>query len=104
MTATPDTGTVVQHHPHLRRFDLTVDGQPASWLEYEPIVAPSGTVWRITHTVTVPSRRGQGLAGRLVEHVMTDAAVQGVRIDPACPYVREWIARHPQHASVVVGR
>lgn len=102
MTATSGTGVVVQHHPHVHRFDLAKDGRTASWLEYEPVVAPSGTVWRITHTVTVPALRGRGLAGLLVAHVVGDAAVQGVRVDPVCPYVGDWLARHPEHADVVV--
>lgn len=102
MAATSGAGSIVLHHPHLHRFDLVVDGRPASWLEYEPVVHASGTVWRITHTVTVPALRGRGLAGALVAHVVGDAAVQGVGVDPRCPFVREWFLRHPEHAGVVV--
>ncbi|MGF1661847.1 MAG: GNAT family N-acetyltransferase [Kineosporiaceae bacterium] len=92
---------VVRHLPHAARFELALGDRPVSWLEYVPEVSPTGTVWRVDHTVTLPEHRGRGLAGRLVEHVARDAAAQGVRLDPRCPYVRDWLSRHPEHAAVV---
>jgi hypothetical protein len=97
--AVPDE--VVRHLPHATRFELAQGGRPVSWLEYAPVVSATGTVWRVDHTVTLPELRGRGLADRLVAHVVEDAAAQGVRLDPRCPYVRDWMARHPEHAAVV---
>ncbi|MGF1645779.1 MAG: GNAT family N-acetyltransferase [Kineosporiaceae bacterium] len=97
--AAPDE--VVRHHPDAARFELALDGRPVSWLEYTPVESAGGAVWRVDHTVTMPEMRGHGHAGRLVAHLVEAAIAQGVRIDPRCPYVRDWLARHPEHATVV---
>lgn len=101
-TAPADPDEVVRHQPHVTRFEIEVGGRVVSWLEYAPVVSPAGTVWRIDRTVTAPELRGRALAGRLVAHVVDDAAAQGVRIDPRCPFVRHWLARHPERTRGVV--
>ena len=38
---------------------------------------------------------GQGLGSRLVRHVLDDARQHNLEVVPVCPFVRDYIARHP---------
>jgi len=49
----------------------------------------------------VPQRyRGQGIARVLVEKLVADARTNGVKIVPACSYVRTAFDRHPEWSDV----
>lgn len=55
----------------------------------------------VDHTFVPPVWRGQGIAARLVEHVVDDARARGLRIRPICPYVVVAFRRHPEWADVL---
>jgi hypothetical protein len=54
----------------------------------------------IDHTFTPPSRRGGGIAFRMMEKAIADARASGVKIFPGCPYVAAQFKRHPEWADV----
>ena len=55
----------------------------------------------VPHTEVVPSRRGEGLGAQLVEGMLDDLARRGQRIVPLCPFVVEFIEKHPDYADLV---
>ncbi len=49
----------------------------------------------ITHTFVDPSLRGQGIASRLVEHVVALAEQNHWSIIPVCSYAVAYFEKHP---------
>jgi uncharacterized protein len=78
------------------QYELTLDGRLVSLASYRE---RDGVVV-IPHTETRPEVRGRGLAGRLVRYALDDIASSGYRVDPACPYVDEYIQAHPEYEAL----
>lgn len=51
------------------------------------------------HTYAPDSMRGTGVAGAMVRRLIEDARQRGLRIVPACSYVRAQFERHPEWAG-----
>lgn len=84
--------------PERSRFEITVDGVPAGFAVYEL------TPGRITfvHTEIDDAYAGQGLGGRLARAALDDARARGLAVRPKCPFIKGWIAKHPDYADLVV--
>jgi len=54
----------------------------------------------VDHTFVPPAWRGQGVAEKLVRHVVDDARARGFKIRPVCPYVVVAFRRHPEWADI----
>ncbi|MDO5033847.1 MAG: GNAT family N-acetyltransferase [Actinomycetaceae bacterium] len=61
---------------------------------------PKNNVWTIIHTGVDPEYAGQGIAKKLVEKVVEQARVEGVKIHPVCPFAVAEFAKHPEYADV----
>jgi len=56
------------------------------------------------HTGVSPDYGGLGLASQLVRFVLDDAVTKGLRIVPVCPYVKQWLEKHPgEYAEHLTG-
>jgi predicted GNAT family acetyltransferase len=55
----------------------------------------------LPHTETAPAFGGRGLASKLVEFSLDDIRAQGAKVEPACPFVREFIANHPAYLDLL---
>jgi hypothetical protein len=60
-----------------------------------------GDVVVIPHTETAPEFGGRGLASQLVRYSLDDIRAQGLRVEPACPFVAAYIRRNPEYADLV---
>ena len=60
-----------------------------------------GDVVVIPHTETSPEFGGRGLAGQLVRYCLDDIRAQGLRVEPACPFVAAYIRKNPEYADLV---
>lgn len=88
----------IRHLEAESRFVMTDGTTEIGELTYRQI----GDRLVIDHTGIDPKYRGQGLAGELVRHVLDELRERGTRYEPACPYVREFIARNPEYADLAV--
>jgi uncharacterized protein len=88
--------TDVIHNEAASRYELTEDGATA-FASY----ARKGNVLTFDHTVTPPELRGRGLAGRVVKAALDDVRAKGLKIVPACSYVADYVARHPEVTDLV---
>ncbi len=79
------------------RFRAVIDGDEVAQLDY---VASPG-VWDMVHTFAEPRLRGTGLASQLVGYGMDAARDAGVRVVLSCPYLPNWMGRHPEYADLV---
>ncbi|GAA1916736.1 hypothetical protein GCM10009716_27360 [Streptomyces sodiiphilus] len=79
------------------RFEARADGGLTGYLDYE---RGDDTV-RYTHTFVSRSSRRQGIGGELVRGAMEDARHRGLKVEPVCGFVKEWIEQHPGYRELV---
>jgi uncharacterized protein len=56
----------------------------------------------LTHTEVDESCSGRGFGSALVAAVLDDAKRQSLRVVPLCPFVADYIDRHPEYEELVV--
>jgi len=56
----------------------------------------------LVHTEVEPKLRGRGLAEALAEAAIEHVRTHGWHVVPTCPYVRRWLAKHPEHKDLIV--
>ncbi len=88
----------VQDAPDESRYEILVDGELGGVLGY---ARPAEGTRELQHTLVLPSHRGQGLAGLLVQGALDDLRAQGERIVPNCPFVQSWLPEHPEYQDLV---
>ena len=89
--------TTIRDNADQSRFEIYLDDTLAGYADYDD--QDGQRVF--PHTVTLPQFRGQGLAGRLVEHALDEARDQERRVVPACSFVADYVAAHPEYAGLV---
>lgn len=89
--------TSVADAPAASRYEIHVDGDLAGFAEYR---LHDGLI-AFTHTEIADAYEGRGLAGELVAFALGDARARGLAVHPFCPYVRSFIAKHPEHLDLV---
>ena len=82
--------TVVHNEP-ASRFELRVPNGLCI-AAYHLI---DGVMW-LTHTEVPPSLRNRGLAEHVVRAALDHARAHGLKVKPACSYVRSYMRRHPE--------
>ena len=50
-----------------------------------------------------PEYAGRGLGSKLVRFALDDARRRGLRVIAICPYVQDYLTRHPEDHDIVVG-
>jgi len=55
----------------------------------------------LTHTEVDPAFEGQGIGGRLARAVLDAARGENLAVLPYCPFIKSWIAKHPEYADLV---
>ena len=87
----------VRHNEAAHRFEAVVDGQLAR-ADYRL----EGDVMRIFHTEVPFAFEGRGIAARLVGTAFEHAREKGLKVLPACSYVRAYVRRHPETQPLLV--
>lgn len=90
-----DTHTVPNNEAR-QRYELTVDGLVA-FSQYRR----DGDVIAFTHTEVPQQLEGRGIGSALVRAALNDVRAKGLRVIPHCPFVRAYIARHPDYLETV---
>ena len=88
--------SAVVHNEAASRFELRVQSQPCI-AQYQMI---DGVMW-LTHTETPPALRGRGFAAKVVRAALDHARAHGLKVRPACSYVRTYLRRHPETQDLV---
>lgn len=87
-----------RHEPALARYTLLIDGETVGFADYEV----EGQEVLFTHVEVDPARRGQRLAGILVEQALDDVRVRtDLTVVPVCPYVVSWIDAHAEYQDLL---
>lgn len=74
-----------------------VGGEPLARLDYRE----RDGVRTLLHTEVVPRARGRGLAAAFVGQVLEMIRHEPRRVAVVCPYVKQFLARHPEYRDVV---
>lgn len=82
----------------LGRYEAHGDGRLAALVAYDV----EGSEIALLHTVVQSWAEGQGVATRLVRHVLDDVRAQGgLRVRPVCTFVQGFVERNPGYADLV---
>ena len=73
-----------------QRFELAINGEVA-YLSYQR----RGDALTLVHTEVPPSLRGRHLGEVLVKEGLESARAQGLRVVPLCPFVKDYLRKHP---------
>jgi predicted GNAT family acetyltransferase len=87
----------VTNDPQAQRYEIGAGDKPAGFVTYR---LHSGVI-AFLHTEVDPEREGQGIGSALVAGALDDARQRGLKVRPICPFVAEFIQRHPDYADLV---
>jgi len=79
------------------RFEILADGEVAGFVDYH---LRDGEI-ALLHAETDRRFRDHGVAGHLVKYSLDSARERHLAVLPYCPFVRRWIADHPEYADLV---
>lgn len=54
-----------------------------------------------THTEVPEEHEGEGVGSRLAAGALDYAREQGWTVYPLCPFIRDWIDRHPEYRDLL---
>lgn len=89
--------TSVNDNPAEQRFEITVDGELAGYVDYRK----DGSEYALPHTRVYPQFEGRGIGGRLITGALDEIASRGGTVLPYCPFVPTVIRDNPQYLDLV---
>jgi predicted GNAT family acetyltransferase len=87
----------VREDPDRSRFDASVYGRTVGHMRYRRFPERIDLI----HTEILPQHEGKGYGGALIAAVLAQAREEGLAVIPHCPFVREYIERHPADLDLV---
>ena len=85
--------------PERSRFEVHLDGALGGFAAYRD----RDGVRTFTHTEIDDAFEGQGLGSALVRTALEQTRAAGLSVLPLCPFVRGYIAKHPEYLDLVPG-
>jgi uncharacterized protein len=98
--APPPARPVITDAPARERYEAHLDGELAGVLEY---IVKRGRI-ALVHTEVLPVHEGRGVGSALVRFALDDARRRQLKVIAICPYVQNYLTRHPQDDDIAVGR
>ncbi|MGH2456100.1 MAG: GNAT family N-acetyltransferase [Candidatus Limnocylindria bacterium] len=90
----PERQITVSDNAEQSRYEVRVDGVLAGFAEYRD----RGGRRILVHTEVDRAFGGQGIGNRLASGLLDDIKDRGLRAAVRCPFIRAFIARHPEYA------
>jgi predicted GNAT family acetyltransferase len=90
------TPIVVQQNETASQFEVRQEDQLAV-LQYDR--SPGRLV--LLHTEVPPGLAGRGIGSALVRAALASTRDHGLLVVPRCPFVRAYLLRHPEDATLV---
>ena len=88
------TGIAISDEPAANRYAAHLGSELVGFVEYRRI----GGRIVFFHTEVLPAFEGRGIASMLARHVLGAARDAGSRVTIKCPYLRDFVERHPEYA------
>jgi len=86
----------LRQNPARHRYEFDVEGGEA--LAFYRL---ADGVMTFTHTEVPANLRGRGLGSQMMRAVLENVRAQGLKVVPACPFVADFIDRHPEFADLL---
>lgn len=80
-----------------QRYEAWTDGALAGFAQYR--VRPG--LLAFIHTEVDDAYEGQGVGSKLARGALDDARAKGLSVLPFCPFINEWVKRHPDYVELV---
>jgi predicted GNAT family acetyltransferase len=91
--------SVVQHLPAQNRYLFEKDDKQVGLIDY----TMHGNTIVLLHSEIDPEQRHSGLGDEMVEKVLDTIRTEtDFRMIPECPFVADWIERHPDYEDLEV--
>ena len=90
------TDVVVTDNRAAHRFEIALEGQKAV-LVYE---RKPGVI-RLLHTEVPPAFRGRHYGDAITKAAFDSARAEGLQVVAICPFVREYLTRHPELSATI---
>ena len=87
----------MRDNPTESRYELLIDEEVRGSISYR---TKENTV-TLVHTEVDPNVEGRGLGSRLVHDSLQDIRARGLSLVPVCPFVRFYLARHPEYMDLL---
>jgi predicted GNAT family acetyltransferase len=87
---------VVRNDEAQSRYEIRVDDEVAGFISYR--TAEGGLV--MVHAEVDPEWEGHGVGTTLAAGALGDVRARGLRVRPDCPFVAEFIDKHPEYADL----
>ena len=78
------------------RYEAHLGAELTGFLEYRT----AGSRRILLHTEVPKAFAGRGVGAGLARHALEAARIAGTRVTVKCPFIRTWLGRHPELASV----
>jgi uncharacterized protein len=86
--------------PERNRYEARIEGKLVGSADYQ--LTPHLIVF--THTEVSPASEGKGVGSALARFALEDVREQEhLKVLPLCPFIKAWIARHPEFIPLVFG-
>ena len=80
------------------RYEGRVGGEVVTVVDF----VRAGSVLIVTHTVTDPAHRGQGLAALVTRAALEDIRSRAEQVRALCPFTVTYLRTHPEFADLQV--
>ncbi|RSK44069.1 GNAT family N-acetyltransferase [Hymenobacter rigui] len=87
----------ITHQQQDQEFTTTREGHSAE-LAYS---LPAPGVIDFTHTYVDEPLRGKGVGEELAKAALTYARQQQLRVRTSCPFMQQYVERHPEYAELL---
>ncbi len=94
----PATFTVT-HDDDRQRFEIHEGETPRGHIDYRTL----GNRLDMHHTEVDPTQQGRGIGSKLVRGALDDVRARGLTVVPSCPFIADYIDRHPDYADLIAG-
>ena len=81
----------VRNNAAENRYELEIEGQ----LAIAAYRLRDGVI-TFTHTEVPDALEGRGIGSKLVKGALDDVRAQGLKVVPACPFVKHYMDKHPE--------
>ncbi|HEX3825261.1 MAG TPA: GNAT family N-acetyltransferase [Mycobacteriales bacterium] len=88
---------VVTNKETASRYEAHIDGELAGLTTYR--LVDDRVVF--THAEVYPRWEGQGVGSALARGALDDVIAQGKQITPVCPFILDFVGRHPEYLEHV---
>ena len=87
----------VADNPERDRYEARVDGESAGYVAYRR----RGERIALNHPEVDDAYEGKGVGSALASYALDDARARGLAVIPYCPFINEWLKRHPSYTDLV---